>query len=122
MSTLITRTNDDVLIAYFHDVRIVDESRIEDIGHDLMKLLSEATHDKLIVNFQNVAFMSSAMIGKLNMFAKKCKSSNVKLRLCGINKNIRQVFDLMKLDKVFDIDPDEPTALDQIAKKPGWFG
>ncbi len=119
---LLTRTEDDALLAYFQDVRIVDESRIESLGHDLMNLISAATHDKLVLNFQNVAFMSSAMIGKLILFGKKCKTSGVTLRVCGINNNIKQVFDLMHLDKVFDIDETEDESLAKMSKKGGWFG
>jgi anti-sigma B factor antagonist len=121
MSTLITRTEGDVLIAYFHDVRIVDESRIESIGEDLLALVGDATNDKLILNFKNVAFMSSAMIGKLILFGKKCKAASIKLRICGINENIQQVFKLMRLDQVFEIDADEEKALANVAKKTGWF-
>ncbi len=119
---LLTRVNNAVLIVYFQDVRIVDESRIESLGHELMNQISEATNDKMIVNFQNVAFMSSAMIGKLISFGKKCKTSNVQVRFCGINDNILQVFNLMNLGKVFDIDADEKTSLEKISKKGGWFG
>ncbi|MEZ6093304.1 MAG: STAS domain-containing protein [Pirellulaceae bacterium] len=117
---LLTRINDDVLVVYFQDVRIVDESRIESLGRELMNQIGEATNDKMIVNFQNVAFMSSAMIGKLILFGKKCSSSNVKLRVCGVNENIRQVFALMHLDKIFEIDPDEKTAIEKLSKK-SWF-
>lgn len=120
MSTLITRTQDGVLLAYFHEVRIVDEALIESIGSDLLALVSEATHDKMILNFKNVAFMSSAMIGKLILFGKKCGAANISLRLCGINDNIRQVFDLMNLEKLFQIDSEEEQSLEQLKGDLGW--
>ncbi len=120
MSNLITRTQDGVLLAYFHEVRIVDEALIESIGDDLLALVADATHDKMILNFKNVAFMSSAMIGKLILFGKKCTASNIALRLCGINDNIRQVFDLMNLHKVFHIDQDEEQSLEMLKKEGVW--
>ncbi|MBX3418101.1 MAG: STAS domain-containing protein [Pirellulaceae bacterium] len=120
MSTLITRTQDGVLLAYFHEVRIVDEALIENIGSDLLALVSEATHDKMILNFKNVAFMSSAMIGKLILFGKKCGAANIALRLCGINDNIQQVFDLMNLEKLFNIDSDEEQSLEHLKSDLGW--
>ena len=65
--------------------------------------------------------MSSAMIGKLVEFDKKCKAAKVQLRLCNINENVEEVFNLMRLNKVFTIDKDEEEALKNFSKK-SWFG
>lgn len=117
MSTLLTRNADDTLIAYFTDVRIIDEARIEALSQELTNLVADGLCKKVVLNFQNVGFMSSAMLGKLVSFGKKCKSGEVHLRLCAINDNIDQVFRISKLDKVFQIDKDEATALKNIEKK-----
>lgn len=116
MSTLLTRTEDDVLLIYFQDVRIIDESRIASLGQELTALTSDGNNDRLILNFKNVSFMSSAMIGKLVQFGKKCESTNIQLRMCDINDNIEVVFDLMKLSKVFSIDKDESASLKVFSK------
>jgi anti-sigma B factor antagonist len=121
MATLLTRTHGDVLIAYFQDVRIIDESRIVSLGQELMELTSSGKIAKIVLNFQNVSFMSSAMIGKLIQFGKKCQSADIKLRLSNINDNVQQVFDLMKLGKVFKVDETEEKAIEAFEKK-GWFG
>lgn len=121
MATLLTRSEEGVLLVYFQDVRIIDESRINSLGLELNELTNNTDNDKIIVNFQNVSFMSSAMIGKLVQFGKKCKSGEIKLRFCNINENVLEVFTLMKLNKVFEIDKDEAAALKNIDKK-SWFG
>ncbi len=121
MSTLIQRTHEDILIAYFQDVRIIDESRISALGRQLTDLANNGENKKIVLNFQNVAFMSSAMIGKLVLFAKNCTAANVDLRLCNINPNVEEVFNLMKLGKVFKIEKDEESAIKSFSKK-GWFG
>ena len=117
MATLLTRNNDGVLLAYFQDVRIIDESRITSLGQELTELINNPENTKIILNFHNVSFMSSAMIGKLVLFGKKCKTAKVALRLSNINENVEEVFNLMKLGKVFAIDKDEATALKKINKK-----
>ncbi len=121
MATLLTRTEGDILIAYFQDVRIIDETRIQSLGQELNDLVSNSDTKKIVLNFRNVSFMSSAMIGKLIQFGKKCKSIDVHLRLCNINDNVEEVFTLMKLDKVFKIDNDEEKSIAGFSKK-GWFG
>ena len=116
VATLLTRTQEGVLIAYFQDVRIIDETRIQKLGEELTELVTNGRSEKIILNFQNVSFMSSAMIGKLILFGKKCKTSDVKLRFCNINRNVEEVFELMNLDKVFEICKDEEKAIAAIEK------
>lgn len=115
--TLINRfEGDDVLIVYFQDVRIIDDSRISSLGQELGELINNTSNSRIILNFQNVGFMSSAMIGKLVLFGKKCKEAKVKLRLCTIGDNVDEVFKLMRLNKVFDIDKNEETSIKKIKK------
>ena len=121
VATLLTRKEGDVLIVYFQDVRIIDESRINSLGQELAELISNAGTDLMILNFKNVSFMSSAMIGKLVLFGKKCKAAKIALRMCDINDNVEEVFNLMKLGKVFAIDKTEEASLKNINKK-SWFG
>ena len=121
MSTLLTKKQDDILIAYFQDVRIIDEPRIQSLGKELSDLINETTNNRIVLNFQNVSFMSSAMIGKLILFGKNCKNAGVELRFCNINENVEQVFQLMNLQKVFNISKDEDAAIKSFDKK-GWFG
>ncbi|MEM7457733.1 MAG: STAS domain-containing protein [Planctomycetota bacterium] len=121
MTTLLTRHSEDILIAYFQDVRIIDETRIQALGQELSDLINNSDNRKIVLNFQNVSFMSSAMIGKLIQFGKKCEAAKVELRLCNINDNVEEVFKLMKLEKVFQIDKDEEKAVAALGKK-GLFG
>lgn len=121
MSTLLTRTEAGILIIYFQDVRIIDERRITGLGQEMGELINDTDNDRMILNFQNVSFMSSAMIGKLVEFERKCRTAKVQLRLCNINENVEEVFNLMQLNKVFTIDIDEEAALKSFSKK-SWFG
>ncbi len=121
MATLLTRKHENVLVAYFQDVRIIDETRIQSLGQELNDLVVNTENRNIVLNFHNVSFMSSAMIGKLIQFAKHCSSIDVQLRLCNINENVSEVFKLMKLEKVFAIDEDEEKSIEAFGKK-GWFG
>lgn len=121
MSTIDTRIEAGILLIYLQDVRIIDERRITALGQELNELLHETESKRIVLNFQNVSFMSSAMIGKLVEFNKRCGAAGVKLRLCDIGENVSEVFSLMRLDKVFKIDADEETSLKSFSKN-SWFG
>jgi anti-anti-sigma factor len=121
MSSLETRKEEDVLVVVFNKAKILDETTIEQIGADLNKCIEQAADGKIVLNFSGVSFMSSAMIGKLVSFNNRCKTSNIKLRLCGISDNVMEVFKITRLNKVFDIHKTEDKALASFDKR-GWFG
>lgn len=122
MSSLKSQEIEDVLVVYFTDAKILDEARIQQIGTELMEMAARAAENKkMVLNFQGVQFMSSAMIGKLVLLNKKCKAAGVNLKFCQIAPNVLEVFKITRLNKVFDIYPDEEKAVKSFSKK-GWFG
>ena len=121
MSSIRAEENGDVRVIYFNENKILDEAKIQQIHNDLNAELAEVRAGKFLLNFDRVTFMSSAMIGKIILLNKKCKSSDVKFKLCNISDNVMEVFKLMRLNKVLDIQKDEESALASFAKK-GWFG
>jgi anti-sigma B factor antagonist len=55
--------------------------------------------------------MSSAALGKLITLNKKVQAAGGKLILCNIDPQIREVFEITKLDKLFVICGDEQEGL-----------
>jgi anti-anti-sigma factor len=110
-----------VLVAYITESKLLDENKIAQIGQDLLEAVDQAAEKKLLLNFRGVSFMSSAMIGKLVLLNRKCREQQVQLKLCNIDPNIAEVFKIMQLNKVFDIQKDEEKAIKAFSKK-GWFG
>jgi anti-sigma B factor antagonist len=114
-------TNEGVLVVSFTDAKILDEAKIAQIGKELMELVAMADQGKMVVDFSGISFMSSAMIGKLVLLHKRCKSAEIKMKVCQISDNVMEVFKITRLHKVFDIQKDREKALDSFDKK-GWFG
>jgi anti-sigma B factor antagonist len=116
-----TQTQDGILTVYFEDARILDEAKLDQVARDLQEVLNRTTEDRVILNFQKVQFMSSSMLGKLVAVHKRCKEFKVKLKLCSISPDIRQVFKITKLDKLFEIEADEAAARKAFHRR-GIFG
>jgi len=93
----------DVTVARFIDKKILDENNIQIIGNQLFGLIEEDGRKKIVLDFTNVEYLSSAALGKLITMDKKVKASGGKLRLCNIRKDIYEVFAITRLNKVFDI-------------------
>ena len=93
------RESGDFIFVTFTDSRILDETKIQENGSRLMSLIDEHSAKRMCLDFRNVSFMSSGMLGKIILFAKKCRSSNIELRLCEIDPAIMEVFKLMNLNQ-----------------------
>jgi anti-anti-sigma factor len=119
--SLSSYSKDGILTIVFDDARILDEAKLEELSRELTELLNRTTEERVILDFRNVKFMSSAMLGKLVQMHKKAGEFKVKLKLCSIDPEIRQVFKITRLDKLFDIESDEASARAAFMKR-GWFG
>jgi anti-sigma B factor antagonist len=101
----------DIAVVQFVDKKILDEQNIQMIGDDLFRLVDELGRRKILLNFSNVEFMSSAALGKLIRLHQRMTQVNGKLVLCSIIDSILTVFKLTKLDKMLKIVKDEQTGL-----------
>jgi anti-sigma B factor antagonist len=101
----------DVTVVSFTDRKILDEQNIQIIGEQLFGLVDESARKRLLLNFSNVEYMSSAALGKLITLNKKVQAAAGKLVLCNIIPQIKEVFEITKLDKLFVICGDEQEGL-----------
>lgn len=101
----------DITVVNFIDRKILDEQNIQKIGEDLFSLVDELGRKKILLNFTNVEYLSSAALGKFITLNKKVQASGGKLIMCNITEDIYEVFEITKLNKLFNIQKDEQTAL-----------
>ncbi len=100
-----------VSVIRFLDQKIIDPEAIQELGQELFDLVERDERKKLVLNFENVEFLSSAALGKLITFDKKAKRSEAQLILTNISPEIFQVFAITNLDKLFQIKDSEADAL-----------
>ena len=100
-----------VTVAKFVDKKILDESNIQLIGNQLFGLVDDDGRRKIVLDFSNVEYLSSAALGKLITMNKKVADAGGALRLCSIRPDIYEVFAITRLNKVFDIRDTQEEAL-----------
>ena len=71
----------------------------------------------VLVDFQDVTFMDSSGLGALVLAFKTLRASNRQLALCSINEQVRILFELTSMDKVFDIFANEDEFHEAILSK-----
>ena len=99
-----------VTIVNFADKKILDEANIQQMGEEMFSLVDGPR--KILLNFTNVEYLSSAALGQLITMNKSVAAAGGRLRLCCIHPQIFEVFKITKLNKLFDIQKDEQAALD----------
>ena len=105
------RERGDVTVVSFMDKKILDESNIEEIGRELLTLVQSRPQIKMLLDFESVQYLSSAALGKLITLNKRVAENNGRLVLCTIKPQIYEVFQITKLNKIFDIADDEMMGL-----------
>ncbi|MEI8071651.1 MAG: STAS domain-containing protein [Planctomycetota bacterium] len=108
--------NDVVNIATFKDSKILDEGALDELNVELVRLINDRAGIELLLDFHNVEFMSSAMLGLLGKIHRKVGGLKGKLKMCSIRPQIYEVFKLTNLNKLFSIHKDEAEALAAFAK------
>src|SRR6266481_1180165 len=97
----------DVTVVNFIDRKILDEQNIQIIGEQLFSLVDTEHVKKMLLNFCNVEYLSSAALGKLITLNKKVNAAGGKLVLCNIDPQIYEVFEITKLNKLYNTQKEE---------------
>ena len=108
-------TQGDVTIVEFEDRKIIDELVIQELGRELLRLVEDGKL-KLVLNFDNVEFLSSAALGKLILLDKKAKEVGGQVKMCEIRNEIYTAFKITRLNEKFDITSRLQEAIDAFAE------
>ena len=100
----------DVTVVRFRDRRISNLLEIEQVGQELYRLVDEGKHKRLVLDFSDVEYLSSALIGKLISLNAKVQARGGSVKLCSIRREILEVFHACKLDRIFCINKDAADA------------
>jgi len=101
----------DVVIVNFIDPSILDTLQVEAIGKELFELVDQRNHRKIILDFQNVKFLSSSALGVLITMKKKADAIKGKVVICSMKPDLKKVFKITKLDKMFEFCDNEEEGL-----------
>src|SRR5262245_44775569 len=96
----------DVTVVSFRDKKILDEQNIQVISEQLFSLVDDLGRRKILLNFGNVEYLSSAALEMLIALNKKVTQANGELILCNIAPQIYEIFEITKLNKLFRIERD----------------
>ena len=110
----VSRIGDAAVIALTGDI---NESKADKLGQLFHSLFDENTH-KIILDMSQTRFISSTGLGCIMMAYKECAANGGYVRLVKPQPLIADILRITKLDSIFEIYDDIPTAVAGKANKP----
>ncbi|NEO32438.1 MAG: STAS domain-containing protein [Symploca sp. SIO3C6] len=81
---------------------ILDGTKAASFRQEIADLV-ESNADIVLVDFSDVSFMDSSGLGALVLALKTVRAAGGKLFICSVNEQIRMLFELTSMDRVFEI-------------------
>lgn len=91
----------------------LDASNIGEFRQAMTPLIEQ--HDRIILDLAAVEFVDSAGVGTLISCLRAISERRGELRLCGLNRPVQALFDLMRMHRIFEIHPDPQSARESLA-------
>ncbi len=104
--------SNDVSIVRLVDEKVMDPVRVQKLGDELLSLPRQES-DRILINMENVRFLSSAAINKLIVLEKRLSKKGGQIKFSNLQPEVKEVFNITNLNSVFDICEAQEDALEQ---------
>ncbi|KKD35239.1 MAG: STAS domain-containing protein [Limnoraphis robusta] len=81
---------------------ILDGTKASEFRKEISNLVDKGAKT-ILIDFKDVSFMDSSGLGALVLALKTVRAAGSKLMVCSINEQIKILFELTSMDRVFDI-------------------
>lgn len=88
---------------------VLDALNVTQFGNEVLSHIHGRPGINLLLDFERVNYLSSAVLTELLRINEAVQEAGGRLRLCALNQDIRKVFEITNLDRIFVIygAPDE---------------
>ena len=100
-----------IVMGTVHSASVLDALNVTEFGQETVDFVGKRRGIQLLLNFEHVGYLSSAVLTELLRIKEASEKNNGGLRLCAVSEDIRKVFEITNLDKVFVIYGDAQDAL-----------
>jgi anti-sigma B factor antagonist len=103
---------DGVAVVDFVDSGLMFESSlIQEIGEELQSLVATHGRKRILLDFNHVQYLSSAMLGQLARLTKEVTRVQGQLKITGLGPVLRDTFRIGHVEPHFAIYEDQASAL-----------
>ena len=105
-----------MLIIRLSDRDLNEQAVASQIRKKLSFVAETAQITELLINLEDVSFLSSEAIGQLIMLKKKCDQNEIALALCDISPKNIKVLRLVRCDEIIDVYETQQAAIEALKK------
>lgn len=81
-----------------------------------LQQISETQEKDIILDLSQVSFIDSSCLGAMVALAKQLRQNRGDIKLTHLNDDVRSIFQITRLDKVFEIFDDNAAAIESFYK------
>jgi anti-sigma B factor antagonist len=111
---IISQRMENGLIITVMAKELLEDAEITELENAIIRLLGQGAAMNIVLSFENVKFLSSAVLRVLIKVNTAVGQQKGKLRLCNIDPKIMEVFKITRLDKVFNIRKNVDEAVESL--------
>ena len=87
----------------------LDASAADEFKRDMIPVLD--ANNKVVLDMSPLQFVDSAGLGSILSCLRRLSAANGDLKLCGLTKPVRAVFEISRMHRIFDIFPTRAEAI-----------
>lgn len=95
----------------------LDVSLQVELKDKLLRTFAENRDGDVVLDFKKVNFIDSSCLGVLVSLTRKLRVNKADIKLVNMTDDVRSIFQITRLDKIFEIYDDVDEALDSFYKK-----
>ena len=99
--------SNQVTVGTIEGTSVLDSMNVTDFGDHVLEYVKDKPGLHLLIDFENVTYMSSAGLTELLRIDHALKGSNGSIRLCNLSCEIHKVFQITNLDSLFAVHGEE---------------
>ena len=85
---------------------VLSAVNVAEFGNEVLQYIKDHPKLNLLLNFENVDYLSSAVLTELLRINKAIQETGGRLQLCAVSATIREIFEITNLDRIFIINSD----------------
>ena len=89
----------------------LDASSAAEFKRDIGPILESPSQTKLVFDLSRLRFVDSSGLGAFLSCLRRVNARGGDLKLCGLSKPVRSVFELVRMHRIFDIHPTRDDAV-----------
>jgi anti-anti-sigma factor len=112
-----SHTTADIVVVDLMTPGLYEGADLDDISERLHRLIGPGLSKSMIIDFSRVGFIASSCLSLLIMLKRAIDSNEGQFMICGLRKQVQQVFRLSGLEQMLTLHRTRDDALAAMAAK-----